>query len=190
MATPRILVVDDEIIIARELEARLKQAGYIVAAIASTGAEAIEQANALQPDLVLMDIVLKGDLDGIEAAMQIRQTCRVPVVYVSAYTDEITLERAKVTEPFGYIVKPFSERELRANIEMALYKHRMETRLRRMEHWLARFCESQASAVIAADSNGRIQVFSEGAEAITAWPASLAVGQAFEIGRASCRERV
>jgi CheY-like chemotaxis protein len=109
-AAARILIVEDEIIIARELEARLQGMEYEVVGIASSGREAIALAEEARPDLVLMDIVLKGDIDGIEAAEEIRRRLRLPVIFVSAYTDPETLRRAKITEPFAYIVKPFSER--------------------------------------------------------------------------------
>lgn len=122
MANRRILIVDDEIIIARELEARLAGFGFEVTGIASSGREAIALAEQTAPHLVLMDIVLKGDMDGIEAAIEIHRRWQTPIIYLTAYADEATLQRAREAEPFGYIVKPFTERELRANIEMALYK--------------------------------------------------------------------
>ncbi|MGE3190993.1 MAG: response regulator [Vicinamibacterales bacterium] len=171
-----VLIVDDEIIIARDLEARLRGMGYAVAGLAATGRDAIRLARARRPDLVLMDIVLKGEIDGIEAASQIRQASRVPVIYLTAYTDPKTLDRAKRTEPYGYIVKPFSERELQANIEMALYRHGVEERLRRVEHWLTSGSPA-GEGVIAADRDGRITTFNEAAEAITAWPSGTAIGR-------------
>lgn len=131
MAATRILIVEDEIIIARELEARLLGLGYEVVGIASSGREAIALVEQTQPQLVLMDINLQGDMDGIEAAADLQRRGSVPVVYLTAFADDRTLERAKITGPFGYLVKPFAERELRANIEMAIYKHRLEDELRR-----------------------------------------------------------
>jgi PAS domain S-box-containing protein len=177
MTRPSILVVDDEIIIARELEARLKGMGYDVAGIASSGAEAVRLAAQTRPSLVLMDVVLKGNTDGIEAAAEIRRRWQTPVIYVTAYADQRTLERARVTEPFGYIVKPFAERELNANIEMALYRHRTETRLRRVEQWIASAVEETTDAVIAADGDGVITHFNSAAEAITCWQREQAVGR-------------
>src|SRR4051812_39745161 len=115
MNPSKILIVDDEIIIARELEVRLTGLGYEVIAIASSGEEAILLASETLPDLILMDIVVKGGMEGIEAAAETRRVFQVPIIYVTAYTDRKTLDRAKVTEPYGYIVKPFSERELEAN---------------------------------------------------------------------------
>ncbi len=164
MPPARILIVEDEMIIARELESRLTGLGYEVVGIASSGREALQLAEQAQPNLVLMDIVLKGDMDGIEAAGEIRRRFALPVVYLTAYTDETTLKRAKVTEPFGYIVKPFSERELRANIEMALYKHQVERRMQKVEMWFASVIEQTAAAVIATGPDGVIKLVNPAAE--------------------------
>ena len=130
MARARILVVEDERIVAEDVGESLDRLGYCVLAIVSSGEEAVKKAEELGPDLVLMDIVLRGDVDGIEAAEQIRAHFKIPVVYLTAYANDETLERAKVTQPFGYIVKPFEERELYTSIEVALYKHKMEAELR------------------------------------------------------------
>lgn len=177
MQNPRILVVDDEIIIARDLEARLQGMGYEVVDIASSGTEAIEHAGKYRPDLILMDIVLKGELDGIEAAAEIRKRYQSPVIFVTAYTDDSTLARAMITEPFGYIVKPFLEREVKANIEMALYKHRMEKKIRRIETWFTHAMEGSPEGVIVADREHQISVLNPVGETITAWPRELATGR-------------
>lgn len=126
MPTTQVLVVEDENIVARDILTMLKGLGYGVAAVASSGREAIEKAAAKQPDVVLMDIVLKGAIDGVQAAQEIRNRFHIPVIYLTAYADDDTLQRAKVTEPFGYILKPFEERELHIAIELALYRHRMD----------------------------------------------------------------
>jgi len=126
MANANVLVVEDENIVARDILAMLKGLGYGVAAVAASGEEAIEKATSRQPDVVLMDIVLKGRIDGVQAAQHIRDHLHIPVIYLTAYADEDTLQRAKVTEPFGYILKPFEERELHIAIELALYRHKME----------------------------------------------------------------
>ena len=125
-----VLVVDDESVVALDISERVKRLGYDVAAIASSGEEAIERTAETRPDLVLMDIRMPGDIDGIEAAVQIRERFEVPVVFVTAYADRDTLERAKETEPFGYILKPFDEKDLRVAIEVALYKHKIEQELK------------------------------------------------------------
>ena len=125
-----ILIVEDEQIVAADLEYTLQSLGYTVVGVAVSGEEALEKIQTRQPDLILMDIKLKGESDGITTAEQIRLQWRLPVVYMTAYADEETLDRARVTEPFGYLLKPFEEHQLRPTIEMALYKHRMETLLR------------------------------------------------------------
>ena len=129
----RILVVEDERIVARSLRKQLTTLGYEVIATVPSGDEAIRQAGKHRPDLVLMDINLEGPMDGVEAAATIRQQFRLPVVYVTAYPNEEVLERAKITEPFGYILKPYEDRELHVVIEAALYKHRMERRQQERE---------------------------------------------------------
>ena len=136
MEKAKILIVEDERIIAQGVGETLKGLGYGISGIASSGAEAIQKAINLSPDLVLMDIVLKGEMDGIEAAEQIRTRLDIPSIFMTAYDDETVLKRAKVTEPYGYLLKPFEERGLHANIQMALYKHQMEKKLRQTEQAL------------------------------------------------------
>ncbi len=131
MTKARILIVEDESIVAEDIRTSLISHGYSVAGVLATGEEAVETAIREKPDLVLMDIELRGAIDGIEAARQIRVAAGPPVVYVTAYVDDQSLERAKITEPFGYIVKPFEDRELFTNIEIALHKHKLE---RKIEH--------------------------------------------------------
>jgi CheY-like chemotaxis protein len=123
MAKAQILIVENDNIIVMELRDRLQSLGYAVSAVTSYGEEAIAEAEKTHPDLVLMNIRLKGDIDGIEAAEEIRDRFDIPVVYLTALTDQDTLQRAKMTEPYGYIIKPFSERQLQATIKMALGKH-------------------------------------------------------------------
>jgi len=123
MTEAKILVVEDENIVALEIKKRLQKLGYIVPSVASTGEDAISKVEGILPDLVLMDIMLKGEIDGIDAAGEIRKRFNIPVVYLTAYSDEETLQRAKLTEPYGYILKPFEENDLRTTIEIALYRH-------------------------------------------------------------------
>ena len=122
-----ILVVEDEALVLLHISKMLKKMRYNVAATSDSGEDAIRKADEMRPDIVLMDIVLKGEMDGIQAAEQIRSRFNIPVIFLTAYGDENTLERAKITEPFGYILKPFRERELPVAIEIALYKYRMES---------------------------------------------------------------
>jgi PAS domain S-box-containing protein len=143
--------------------------GYQVVALASTGQEAIDKAAKTRPDLVLMDIRLKGVMDGIESAEQITAQLDIPVTYLTAYADEDTLGRAKTTLPYGYILKPFEEKDLRTAIELALYKHRMESMLTAMEGWHATALRSIPDAVIAVDKNARISFMNHEAESRFGW---------------------
>src|SRR6056297_2222306 len=129
MASVRILLVEDESIVAMDMERRLGALGYTVIEHVLSGEDAVAKAIQEKPDLILMDIHLKGKMDGIEAAERIKSTLGTPIIYITAYSDETTLARAKVTEPFGYILKPFQEREIYSTIEMALYKYKMEQEL-------------------------------------------------------------
>lgn len=126
----RILVVEDERIIAYDIKSCLEKAGYIVPTIAAYGERAIEIAAESQPDLILMDVMLKGDMSGIEAAEKIINRFYIPVIYLTAYSDDSTLKRAKITQPFGYILKPFEETQLITTIEIALNKHQTEMVIR------------------------------------------------------------
>jgi len=122
----RIMVVEDEWVIADDIQKSLRNLGYTVSSAVATGEEAIQKAEEDRPDIILMDIVLKGKMDGIEAAGNIQSRLNIPVIYLTAYDNKAALERAKLTEPFGYMIKPFQERELHTTIEMALYKHKSE----------------------------------------------------------------
>jgi response regulator RpfG family c-di-GMP phosphodiesterase len=126
----KIMIVEDEWIVADQLCNNLKELGYMVCATASTGDEAIRNVKENNPDLILMDIVLKNKMDGIEAAEQITSEFNIPVIYLTSYTNHEYIERAKQTKPFGYLVKPFKQGELYANIETALHKHRLEKEIK------------------------------------------------------------
>jgi PAS domain S-box-containing protein len=167
MTNAQILVVEDEAIVAREIQNTLKRFGYAVPVVASSADEAVEKASETHPDLVLMDIRLKGGTDGVKAAEQIRARFDIPVVYVTAYADEEILRRAKITEPYGYILKPFEDREIHTNIEIALHKHNIEKKLKQSKQWLATTLESMGDAVIACDPKGRIVFMNPVAEAVT-----------------------
>jgi PAS domain S-box-containing protein len=169
MSATRILVVEDESIIAEDLKDSLIKLGYTVPSIESSGEKAIKRTEEIKPDLVLMDIVLHGNIDGIEAAKEIRSRFDIPVVYLTSYSDDEILERAKVTEPYGYIIKPFNERELLINIEIAIYKHRIEKKLKDSEHWLHSTLKSLGEAVITTDRSGTIKTMNPFAEALTGW---------------------
>jgi CheY-like chemotaxis protein len=126
MTEGRILVVEDEHIVAMGIKRMLKELGYTVTGIASSGEDAISKAESTFPDVVLMDIMLKGEMDGVEASEKIRSRFNIPVVYLTAYSDDNILDRAKRTEPFGYIIKPFDEKDLYSSIEVALQRYRKE----------------------------------------------------------------
>lgn len=130
MKRKRIMVVEDEGITAMRIKSSLEEMGYHVTSTEFTGEEAIKRVEEDRPDLVLMDIVLDGEMDGIESAGEIRSRFDVPVVYLTAHSDKKIVERIKATEPLGYIIKPFDERELRIVVEIAFYKHEMEQKLR------------------------------------------------------------
>jgi PAS domain S-box-containing protein len=173
----RILVVEDELIIAKGIERRLKALGYTVTDTVASGEEAVTSAMDSLPDLVLMDICLQGKMDGVTAAERIRSEADIPVVYLTAYADPDSLNRAKVTEPFGYIIKPFQDFTLKSSIEMALYKHRMESRLRRSEQWLATTLRSIGDAVIATDREGKVTFMNPVAQELTGWREEEAIGR-------------
>lgn len=173
----QILVVEDDSAVATYLQHVLTSLGYQVAAIVASGAEAIHVATERQPDLVLMDIQLEGVMDGVEAADQIRQQCRRPVVYLTAHADEALLQRIKRTAPFGYLLKPFSPRELQIIIEVALDKHQMERQLAESARWLATVLQSLPDAVITTDSQGHITLLNPVAERLTGWTQDEAAGR-------------
>lgn len=164
---PQILIVEDEIIVAEEIRRSLQKLGYAVTSVVSSGEKAIEESETNPPDLVLMDIVLKGEMDGIEAAGQIHRRFNIPVVYLTAYSDEEIMERAKITEPFGYILKPYNERELHVNIEIALYKHNIEKQLRQSREWFSTTLNNLADAVIATDQKDLIIFMNPAARLLT-----------------------
>jgi two-component system cell cycle sensor histidine kinase/response regulator CckA len=138
MPKARILVVEDESIVAMDIGNMLEKMGYEVIDTVPSGEKAIQKASENQTDLVLMDIMLKGDMDGIQTAEKIRELFHIPVIYLTANAEDNTLQRAKITEPYGYIIKPFQERELNTTIEIAIYKHKSEKQLEESEKWLRR----------------------------------------------------
>ena len=164
-----ILIVEDEHIVAMDIQVCLTNLGYSVPIVVDTGEEAISHVAKGPPDLVLMDIRLAGEMDGVEAAEIVRSRFDVPVVYLTAQVDNHTLERAKTTGPFGYVLKPFEERDLHTTIEMALAKHQMEKRLRESEERLRLVIENALDAVVAMDERGTITEWNPQAEKIFGW---------------------
>ncbi|MEO5357389.1 MAG: response regulator [Nitrospirae bacterium YQR-1] len=149
----RILVVEDERIIAREIEERLKRMGYFVIGIASSGESALQIVYEQMPDIVLMDIRLKGEIDGIEAAKDIRVKYDIPVIFLTAHSDKATLERAKVTQPYGYLLKPFHEKDISSTIEISMFKHKMDIKNREEKQQLSQSIQDQAIAAQRADQS-------------------------------------
>ncbi|HEV2381100.1 MAG TPA: response regulator [Terriglobia bacterium] len=169
MAQATILVVEDEGIVAMDLQQRLSGMGYSVSAVAASREEALRKAAEMRPDLVLMDIRLKGYVDGVEVAGTIREMLDVPHVFLTAYSDPATLARAKVTEPFGYIVKPFDDETLRRTIEMALYRRDKERQLKQGDACLKATFLCVSEGLIAADENSRVVLMNRAAEVLTGW---------------------
>jgi PAS domain S-box-containing protein len=177
MVKNQIMVVEDESIVAEHIRISLQNMGYSVISVVSSGAKAIKDAEDKNPDLVLMDIVLDGEMDGIETAKIIRSRFNIPVVFLTAFSDEKILERAKITEPFGYVIKPFNDTDLRINIEIALYKHKMEKELKDSEQWLTATLKSLGEAVITTDKKGTIKTINPFAEVLTGWKREDALGK-------------
>ncbi|RFC55877.1 response regulator [Brumimicrobium aurantiacum] len=145
MAKIKVLVVEDESIVSKDIQHSLKRLGYVISGSSATGEKAITLAAEEKPDIVLMDIMLKGEMNGIEAAEIIRKENQIPVIFLTAYADEATLSKAKVTEPYGYIIKPFKEIDLHTTIEMALYKHQKESEVTKERDLLYSIVENKDS---------------------------------------------
>ena len=172
----RILIVEDEQITAEDLAEVLKDLGYQVSAVVASGDEAIREAENNRPDLVLMDIRIKGDLDGAETARILRERFDVPVVYLTAHADRDTLERAKHSRPLGYIVKPFHEAELHASVEMALYKHWHDLRSRGREQHVTDVLSALILGVTSVDQTEAVRMMNRAAEDLTGWSLKEAAG--------------
>ncbi|WP_010586162.1 response regulator [Schlesneria paludicola] len=177
MSKSQILVVDDERIVATCIQNELEGFGYQVSGIASSAKDAIEKADQFHPDLVLMDIHLKGDRDGIDAAREIHAHYGTPIVYLSAFADAESVARAADTGAFGYLLKPYEGQELKTTIEMALAMHRAEQRLAETERWLAATLEGVDDAIITADADCRIHFMNHAACNLTGWDKDEAAGK-------------
>ncbi len=177
MNSANILVVEDEAIVAQDVRRQLESMGYRVPAVLARGEDAIRAAGEIRPELVLMDIRLEGDVDGVEAAGEIRRRFRIPVVYMTAFTDEQTLDRAKPTEPLGYLVKPVDRQNLRTAVEMSLHRHDVERELQESHEWLQTTLRSIGDAVIATDREGNVSFLNPVAEDLISVDRSKAIGQ-------------
>lgn len=157
MSKTNILIVEDESIVAKDIQHSLKKLGYNVVDICAMGEDAVSVAEEKKPDLILMDIMLKGEMSGIDAAQIIRERLGIPVIFLTAYADESTLNKAKVTEAYGYIIKPFKEIDLHTAIEMAIYKHEKETEVRKERDFLYSIVENKdIKDIIFIKSNSRL----------------------------------
>jgi signal transduction histidine kinase len=168
-ASARILVVEDERIVARDLASALTELGYAVPATVATGEEAIARVRELRPDLVLMDIRLPGAVDGIQAASSVREEHGIPVIYLTAHSDDETLRRAMQTEPVGYLVKPFSPPQLRCAIEIALHRRQINERLHERQRWLTARLRCADDPAADQDGGPTVSYLNLVAEAVAGW---------------------
>ncbi len=175
--TPVIMIVEDERIIAEDIKKTLLDMNYNVSSIANSGVDALKNIEQQKPDLILMDIIIKGEIDGIETARLIRKTYDIPVIFLTAHADRLTLEKVKQTEPFGYLIKPYGIKELQVVIETALYKHSMEKQLKESRTWFLTTLTSIGDGVIATDQYGKITFMNTVAEKLTGWLQSEAIGK-------------
>ncbi len=173
----RILIVEDEAIVAADLEDGLKAIGYEISAIAVSGEDAVKLSEKHLPNLILMDVRLQGKMTGIEAAQEIGMRFHIPIIYLTAHSDEVTLEQAKLTQPYGYLLKPFNQRELRTMIETALYKFQIERRLLESVNLNRLIIETAHNAFIAMNIEGMITDWNPSAEKIFGWKRSEVIGK-------------
>jgi PAS domain S-box-containing protein len=164
-----ILIVEDEKIVALEIQEALRKMGYHVPATAISGEEAIQKTKELHPMLILMDIKLKNGMDGIEAAVKIKEECPVPIVFMTAHADRETFLRSYIAEPYDYIIKPFQMKELHKRIEMALFRSRIERHQKEKEQWMADTLNGISEGIITTDLRGIIQFINTTAESVTGW---------------------
>ncbi|OYD82106.1 ATP-binding protein [Azospirillum brasilense] len=177
MIAARILIVEDDRIVARDIQHQVSRMGHVVVGLSASGEEAVRLAGSHQPDLVLMDIRLEGEMDGIEAARRIRDAQRIPVVFLTAYANDDVVQRASLTEPFGYLLKPLEEPQMRTVIQMALYKQASDAKLRMSERRYAATLASIRDGVILCDRDGRVDFMNRVAETMTGWTAAEAAGR-------------
>ncbi|HEV8514147.1 MAG TPA: response regulator [Cyclobacteriaceae bacterium] len=177
MSKASILIVEDSFIVAYHLQVTLESEGYQVLEKCDSGETAVQFVESQRPDLVLMDIMLNGKMDGIDAAAILKSKFNIPVIYITALTDKGTIARAKVTEPYGYLTKPFEDREIFTVIEMALYKHDIESRLKQSEEKYFSTINSISDAVVAINKDFNITYVNPSGSGITGWAMNEAIGK-------------
>lgn len=170
MPAKRVLVVEDEAIVAADLHDRLRNLGYDPVAVVAAGEKALAKAEETGAELVLMDIQLQGAMDGIMAAEQIRAKLDIPIVFLTAHVDETTFQRAKITAPFGYVRKPFDERELHTALEIALFRHATEAELKRTHRWLNTIIETVGVPLVVTDKWGLVELMNTAAGDLSRCP--------------------
>jgi signal transduction histidine kinase len=184
MSKASILIVEDSFIVAKHLQQTLEGEGYYVVGTESSGEQALKTIEKRSPDLVLMDIMLTGQLDGVETSRIIKSKFGLPVIYITALSDKETIQRAKITEPFGFITKPFEDRELFTTIEMALYKHSIDTRLKQSEEKYFSTVKSIGDGVILTDANYNVMYMNPSAVKILGVSESDGIGKSvFQVVR-------
>lgn len=172
----RILIVEDEVIVALDLKTQLEDQGYAIVGIAESGDRALALARQAKPDLTLMDVRLKGPMDGIQAAAVMARELGTPVIFLTSFSDPETVQRAAETGPYGYLTKPFEFKELRAAIEIALYKSRMERRLRDSDRWFTSTLRCVQDGILVTEVDGRVRFMNSAAESLTGWSLNEATG--------------
>jgi PAS domain S-box-containing protein len=177
MTAASILVVEDEGLIAAEIELRLQQLGYVVSGVVDNAIDVFDHAAVVRPDLVLLDVHIKGNLSGIDVGRRLRDEFHIPFIFMTAHADTATIEEAAALQPYGYIVKPFDKRSLAAAVSTALSRRRAEEAMARMEQWLMTTLNSIGDAVIATDAEYRVAFINPVAEALTGWTRSDALGR-------------
>ncbi len=177
MEKKRVLIVEDEMIVAQDIRYAVETCGYAVVAVVHSGEEAIEWAAKSHPDLVLMDIMLEKDMDGLEAAEKIHSNLDIPIVFLTAFANDQTLQSAKISEPYGYLIKPFIERELKATLEMAFYKHETEQELRKSKEKYKNIFENIQDVYFEVDMIGNILEISPSIKSITEYEREDLIGK-------------
>jgi PAS domain S-box-containing protein len=173
----KILIVEDNAIVAADIKSRVQQLGYKVTGCIPRGENVLNTIELERPSLILMDIKLKGEMSGIEAAAAVQDKYDIPVIYLTSYTDDATLAQAKQTDPYGYIVKPFEDQDLRTLIELSLHKHQIALKLKTSEQWFKTTLSSIGDGVIATDMDSRVNFMNPVAEELTGWPLTEARGK-------------